>query len=227
MPKLTIYNQKGESVGKIGLNPAVFGVPDKPDLVHRAVVYQMAVERQFNADTKTRSEVRGGGRKPWRQKGTGRARAGSIRSPLWRGGGVVFGPQAGKKVSIKMSKKMRRLALLSALSNKLRTNGIILLDKIEFKKIKTKLVEEMLHKLPIKEGTILMLLPRLDPKIELSCKNLPYLKTQLTDSLSIIDILKYDYLLLTKDALKKIEERFLDLPQVAKVKNANLSKELK
>jgi len=227
MTKLTIYNQKGESVGEIGLNPAVFDVPDKPDLVHRAVVYQMAAERQFNADAKTRSEVRGGGRKPWRQKGTGRARAGSIRSPLWRGGGVVFGPQAGKKTSIKMPKKMRRLALLSALSNKLRTNGIILLDKIEFKKIKTKLVEEMLHKLPIKEGTILMLLPHLDPKIELSCRNLPYLKTQLTDSLNIIDILKYDYLLLTKDALKKIEERFLNLSEVTKAKNANLSKEPK
>uniref|UniRef100_A0A7V3J9R5 Large ribosomal subunit protein uL4 n=1 Tax=candidate division CPR3 bacterium TaxID=2268181 RepID=A0A7V3J9R5_UNCC3 len=227
MPKLTIYNQKGEVVGKINLNPAVFDVPDKPDLVHRAVVYQMAVERQFNADTKTRGEVRGGGRKPWRQKGTGRARAGSIRSPLWRGGGVVFGPQAGKKTSIKMPKKMRRLALLSALSNKLRTNGIVLLDKIELKKIKTKLVEEMLNKLPIKEGTVLMLLPRLDPKIELSCRNLPYLKTQLTDSLSIIDILKYDYLLLTKDAIKKIEERFLNQSSVLNDENTNLTEESK
>jgi len=223
--KLTVYNQKGEAIDKISLNPAVFGVPEKPDLVHRAVVYQMSVERQFNADTKTRSEVRGGGRKPWRQKGTGRARAGSIRSPIWRGGGVVFGPRTEKGKAKKMSKKMRTMALLSALSNKFKMNGIVLLDKIEFNKIRTKLVEEILHRLPIKEGTILMLLPHFDSKLELSCRNLPYIKTQLVNSFNIIDVLKYDYLLLTKDALKKIEERFLR--HVADDEEKNLPQESK
>lgn len=210
MKEIAVYNQKGEKIGQTDLNPAIFGVEERPDLVHQAVVYQLAAERQQTAVTKTRAEVRGGGKKPWRQKGTGRARAGSIRSPLWRGGGVVFGPRPGRNYQKKMPKKMLRLALFSALSNKLNTNGIILLDKLEFKEAKTKLVEKMLNKLPIKEGKILLILSKLDPKVELSCRNLPYIETQLANSLNIRDILKSDYLILTKEALAVIEKTYLN-----------------
>lgn len=209
MNKLNIYNQKGETVGKVSLNPTIFDVPEKLDLVKQAIVYQMASDRQAHAKTKTRAEVRGGGRKPWRQKGTGRARAGTIRSPLWRGGGIVFGPTGKEAYAKKMPKKARRLALFSALSNKVETNKVVLLDKLELKTIKTKQVGEMLNKLPIKEGSILLVLPKLEPKIQLSVRNLPYLKMLLANSLNIVDVLKYDYLLLTKDALKKIEETYL------------------
>jgi large subunit ribosomal protein L4 len=209
MPQITVYNQKGEKVGTTTLDPTIFAVPERPDLIHQAVVYQMSAERRPIADTKTRAEVRGGGRKPWRQKGTGRARVGSIRSPIWRGGGVVFGPTKKRNFKKKMPKKMRNLALFSALSNKLKTKKIILLDGLEFKNIKTKQVEEMLNKLPIKEGTILLVLPKLEPKIILSCHNLPYLKAITTPVLNVIDVLKYDWLIFTKDALKKIEEIYL------------------
>jgi len=209
MPKVTVYNQKGEKVGTISLNPNLFAVPEKPDLIHQAVVYQQTAGRKSIASTKTRAEVRGGGRKPWRQKGTGRARAGSIRSPIWRGGGVVFGPTKERNFKKEMPKKMRRLALFSALSNKLKTNKMILLDKLEFKDIKTKQVEKMLNKLPIKEGTILTVTSKLDPKVELSCHNLPYLKTLQANALNIVDILKYDWLLLTEETVKKIEETYL------------------
>lgn len=207
--KIAVYNQKGEKVGMASLNPAIFALPEKPDLIKQAVLYQMAGKREPIASTKTRGEVRGGGRKPWRQKGTGRARAGSIRSPIWRGGGVVFGPRKERNFKKEMPKKMRRLALFSALSNKLKEGKIILLDKLEFKEIKTKQVEEMLNKLPIKEGTILLATEKLDPKVELSCSNLPYLKTLSPKSLNLIDLLKYDWLILTKEALKKIEETYI------------------
>lgn len=209
MTKATIYNQNGSKVEQVNLNPAIFAVPEKIDLIHQAVLYQQAALRQPSASTKTKAEVRGGGRKPWRQKGTGRARAGSIRSPIWRGGGIVFGPRKDRTFKKEMPKKMRRLALFSALSNKLKTNKLILLDKLEFKNIKTKQVEEMLNKLPIKEGTVLLVLPELDPKVELSTHNLPYMKTLLFNSLNILDIITYDWLILTKEALKKIEETYL------------------
>jgi large subunit ribosomal protein L4 len=209
MSQITVYNQKGEKVGTTALDPTIFSVPERPDLIHQAVVYQMAAERRPYASTKTRAEVRGGGKKPWRQKGTGRARAGSIRSPIWRGGGIVFGPTKERNFKKKMPKKMRNLALFSALSNKLKANQIILLDKLEFKNIKTKQVEEMLNKLPIKEGTILLVLPKLEPKIMLSCHNLTYLKVITVPFLNVVDVLKYDWLLFTKDALKQIGEIYL------------------
>jgi len=168
----------------------------------------MINDRRFCAKTKTRAEVRGGGRKPWRQKGTGRARVGSIRSPIWKGGGVVFGPTP-KESKIKMSKKMRRKALFSALSNKLKTNKLILLDKIQIDHIKTKTAEKILNKLPIKEGKILLVLPKFNPKVVLSFRNLPYLKTVEVGSLNIVDVLEYDYLILLQDALLDFESKYL------------------
>lgn len=209
MPQIKVYNQKGEAVGKVNLNPSIFEVPERPDLIHQAVLYQLAAARKPIAHTKTRAEVRGGGKKPWRQKGTGRARASTIRSPLWRGGGITFGPTKERNFKKKMNKKMRRLALFSALTDKAKENKIILLDKIEFKEIKTKRVEEMLNKLPIKQGIILLVTDKLDPKLELSCGNLPYLKTLPYNSLNVYDILKYDFILTTKEAIKKIEEQYL------------------
>jgi len=205
MSKINIYNQKGEKVGTTNLNPIIFNLQEKPDLMHQAVVYQIASARHAVADTKKRADVRGGGRKPWRQKGTGRARASSTRSPIWRGGGVVFGPTKDRNFKKALSKKMRRLALYSALSNKVNTDKMILLDRLEFTKIKTKQVEQLLSKLPIKEGTILLVISKLDPKVEHSCRNLPYLKTILVNDLNILDLLKYDWLVLTREALEKIE----------------------
>lgn len=209
MPKIDVYNQKGEKVANLKLNPAIFAVKERPDIVHQAVLYQLALKRAPIANTKTRSEVRGGGRKPWRQKGTGRARAGSIRSPLWKGGGVVFGPTSERNFKKKMPKKMKRLAIFSVLSNKVKSNKLLLLDKIEFKEIKTKLAEEMLSKLPIKEGTILFVLSKMEPKFLLSANNLPYLKVISVSNLNVIDLLKYDFLIFTVDAIKKLEERYI------------------
>jgi len=208
MTKLTVpvYNQKGEVVNQAVLNPALFGVKERRDLLHRAVVYQRAAQRgHSSASTKTRAEVRGGGKKPWKQKGTGRARAGSIRSPLHRGGGVVFGPSPAKNFIHQMPKKMRRLALFSALSNKLKTGNLLLLDKLEIKG-KTKMMAKLIQQLPIKGGKVLFILPEPNPKIELAVRNLPYAKTLLIHSLNIVDLLNHDYLVLTKEAVTKIEK---------------------
>jgi len=208
MLSVNIYNQKGEIIGKTQLDEKIFGVALNHDLVKQAVDTQMANARSVVAHSQGKGEVRGGGRKPWRQKGTGRARHGSIRSPLWKGGGVTFGPRNQSNYSKKMPKKMRNMALFSALSNKLKTNAIVLLDKIDFKNIKTKQAEEMLNKLPIKEGNILLISPKLEPKVELSFRNLSYMKTLLVNNLNIVDVLKYNILLFTKDTIKAIEEHF-------------------
>ncbi|MCX6806802.1 MAG: 50S ribosomal protein L4 [Candidatus Berkelbacteria bacterium] len=202
MIKITVYDQKGEKVGTNTLNPAVFDVSQKPALVQQLVVCELSNSREAKAKVKTRGEVRGGGRKPWRQKGTGKARAGSTRSPIWRSGGITFGPTGKENYTKKMLPKMRKLAINSILSQKIKENRIILLDKIEFKNISTKQVEEMFSKLPIKEGTILMLYSKLEPRVELSARNLPYVKTLSLSAINGFDLLKYDYIVLTLDTLK-------------------------
>lgn len=214
MKPITVYNQKGEKTGTLKLSEVVFGAKDSPGLIIQAVVRYLANKRQSNAKAKTKAEVSGGGRKPHKQKGTGRARAGSIRSPLWRGGGITFGPTGEENYKIKMSKVMRRQALLSALSNKLVANEIILIDKIVLEKIQTKQIEVLLNKLKAKEGTYLFVLPKIEPKVFLSLRNLPYVKTVLVEALNIFDVMKYDYLILTKDSVKRIEEFYGKKPRI-------------
>ena len=208
MPKVKVYNQKGEIVGEEKLNPEIFDVDIKPEIVHRAVVAQAACARAPIASTKDRGEVRGGGAKPWRQKGTGRARAGSIRSPIWRGGGITFGPRPEKNFSQKINKKEKRKALFMALTSKIKEGHLVLLDNLKLLRIKTKAMREILSKLSIKEENVLIVLPSFDLKISKSAANLPKAKVMLANSLSVIDVLKHDYLLILRNSLKLIEKTF-------------------
>ncbi|MCX7778991.1 MAG: 50S ribosomal protein L4 [Patescibacteria group bacterium] len=204
--KIDLYNQAGEKVGTTSVSSRVFGLKPKPEIIHQVVVAMLANLRKPWANTKTRGEVRGGGKKPWRQKGTGRARAGSIRSPLWRGGGIIFGPRKERNYRKKINKKVKKLALKMALSDKVLNKKIIILDKLELPAIKTKKIEEILKKLPSRQEKTLLVLEKKDEKIILSGRNLPYLKITLANNLNLIDLLNYKYLLSTKGGLKKIEE---------------------
>jgi large subunit ribosomal protein L4 len=218
--KVNIYSQLGEKMGEEELEPSIFGVPVKEGLVKQAVVAQMANARQVLAHTKDKSEVRGGGRKPWRQKGTGRARHGSIRSPLWIGGGVTFGPTKERNFSQKINKKMKRKALFMCLSDKVAESKFIVLDKIELSKAKTKEMVKLLKNLKSKvykfkkedldskKGSTLVVLPESNLNVKRAANNLPNLKTVRADSLNVVDVLKYNYLLLPKDSIKKISETY-------------------
>jgi large subunit ribosomal protein L4 len=205
MLKVKVYNLEGKEVEELKLDSAIFDVEINPALVHQVFESQRANARIKLAHTKTRSEVRGGGRKPWRQKGTGRARHGSIRSPIWKGGGVTFGPRTEREFGKKINKKMKRKALFMVLTDKVRENYLVILEKLELAKIKTKEMVKFLHKLPIKKGSkILLGLAHKDEIIAKSVRNLPRVKSILTDSLNIIDILNHDYLILDKEGIKKI-----------------------
>ncbi len=186
------------------LNEAIFGVKTRPHLLHQAVVMQLNNRRAGTAATKSKGLVRGGGKKPWRQKGTGRARAGSIRSPLWVGGGTIFGPQP-RDYSYRMPRKARREALLSALSQKNQDARIIVLDKLDLEEGKTKLMAKVLADLKVKSA--LIVIPQADTKIERSARNLPGVKVLRVEGLNVYDLLRYEYLVLTEPALKLIEER--------------------
>jgi len=199
---------QGEKVGEEKLNPALFGVEVKVGLIHQAVVAQMANRRQVLAHTKDRGEVRGGGRKPWKQKGTGRARHGSIRSPLWVGGGVTFGPTKERVFKQKINKKMKRKALLMCLSGRAKEEKIVLVDKLELDNFKTKKFLEILNKLPNKGKKTLLILEKVDKKIIKSAANIPYVKTIEARGLNVIDVLQYDYLMSSLDALHATEENF-------------------
>ena len=203
------YNQKGEKIGQTRLPSEIFDVKVNPDLVHQVVVSQLANRRRVIAATKGRGEVRGGGRKPWRQKGTGRARHGSIRSPLWRGGGVTFGPRKERVFKKRIPKKMRRKALLMALSGKVKNNFLILLDKLKIEKPKTKLMAEILKKLPCKENSTLIALPEYDRNIILAAGNLPQVDTLWARNLNALDLLIFKYLVMPKESIKVIKETFL------------------
>lgn len=206
MLKVNIYNTQGEVVGEEKLDPAIFGVEVKSGLVHQAVVAQMANRRQVLAHTKDRGEVRGGGKKPWRQKGTGRARHGSIRSPLWIGGGIIFGPRKERNFKQKINKKMKRNALLMCLSDRAKNHKIILLDKLELESIKTKKLLEILNKLPNKGKKTLLVLGEGDEKVVKSAANLAKVKTIEARNLNVIDILQHDFLMFPLDALRKTTE---------------------
>ncbi|HUF40633.1 MAG TPA: 50S ribosomal protein L4 [Verrucomicrobiae bacterium] len=188
------------------LNEAIFGVKSRPHLLHQAVVMQLANRRAGSASTKSKGLVRGGGKKPWRQKGTGRARAGSIRSPLWVGGGTVFGPQP-RDYSYRMPRTARREALLSALSTKKREDKLIVVDKIELDRPKTKQMVEALAGLKVESA--LIVIPRADANIERAARNLPRVKVLRVEGLNVYDLLRYEHLILTESALKALEERWV------------------
>lgn len=206
--KITVYNQKGKETGEMTLPKEVFEVEMNSDLVHQVVVSHTANQRQNSAHTKNRGEVRGGGRKPWRQKGTGRARVGSSRSPLWKGGGVTFGPRNEKNWEKDIPKKMRRKALFMVLSEKVKNNLLIILDKLEMETPKTKMMADIIRKLPVNKGSRLVLYTDDDNKVFLATRNIA--KTGVTEArnLNIVDLLNYKYVLVSKDGIKSIESTF-------------------
>ena len=203
MAKVAVYNMEGKEVDTIELNDAVFGVEVNEHLVHMAVVQQLANNRQGTQKAKTRSEVSGGGRKPWRQKGTGHARQGSTRAPQWTGGGVVFAP-VPRDYSFKLNKKEKRAALKSALTSRVQNNKLIVVDELKFDEIKTKKFQAVLDNLKVSKA--LVVLADNDEKVVMSARNIPAVKTALTSTINVYDILKGDTVILTKDAVAKIEE---------------------
>ncbi|MBP3604075.1 MAG: 50S ribosomal protein L4 [Lachnospiraceae bacterium] len=203
MANVSVYNMEGKEVGTIELNDAVFGVEVNEHLVHMAVVQQLANNRQGTQKAKTRSEVSGGGRKPWRQKGTGHARQGSTRAPQWTGGGVVFAP-VPRDYSFKLNKKEKRAALKSALSSRVADGKLIVVDELKFDEIKTKNFKAVMDNLKVSKA--LVVLADNDEKVVMSARNIPTIKTALTNTINVYDILKGDTLVLTKDAVAKIEE---------------------
>lgn len=204
MPKVDVFNIKGEVVGQIELNDDIFGVKVNEAAMHSAVVNQLANKRQGTQSTRTISEVRGGGRKPWRQKGTGRARQGSIRSVQWTGGGIAFAPKP-RSYNYTMPKKMKRVALKSALSSKVLENNIIVLDELAFSEIKTKEFVKVLNNLKV-EGSALVVLPSADEKVYKSARNIPQVKAAHVNMINTLDILKHKKFIITKDAVTRVEE---------------------
>lgn len=209
MAKIDVYNQEGKVVSATLLPKEIFEIPVNTDLIHQVVVSQMANKRIPIAHTKTRAEVRGGGKKPWRQKGTGRARAGSIRSPIWRGGGVTFGPRKTRVFKKKIPKKMRKKALFMVLSAKAKENLIIILDSLKINKPKTRLMAEILNKLPIRNVSCLLALPKKEESIIRAARNIPKVKTIQARDLNTLDLLSFKYLLLPKESIKVINDTFL------------------
>ena len=203
MATIAVYNIEGKEVDKLELNDNVFGVEINEHLVHLAVVSQLANGRQGTQSAKTRSEVSGGGRKPWRQKGTGHARQGSTRSPQWTGGGVVFAPKP-RDYSMKMNKREKQIAIKSALTSKVQDSKLIVVDEFKLDEIKTSKFAQILDNL--KAPKALVVTKDKDEKVVLSARNIPTVKTTMTNSINVYDILKYDSLVITKDAVAAIEE---------------------
>ena len=203
MAKVSVLNMEGSEVGTIELSDAVFGVEVNEHLVHQAVLSQLANNRQGTQKAKTRSEVSGGGRKPWRQKGTGHARQGSTRSPQWTGGGVVFAPTP-RDYSVKMNKKEKQLAMKSVLTSKVNESKFIVLDELKLAEIKTKQIKAVLDNLKVEKA--LIVLNENDANTVKSAKNIPTVKTALTNTINVYDILKYDTVVVEKAAVATIEE---------------------
>ena len=203
MANVSVYNMEGKEVGTLELNDAVFGVEVNEHLVHRAVVSQLANNRQGTQKAKTRSEVSGGGKKPWRQKGTGHARQGSTRAPQWTGGGVVFAPTP-RDYSFKMNRKEKRLALKSALTSRVQENKLLVLDELKLNEIKTKNMKAVLDNLKVSKA--LIVLNENDQNVVMSARNLDGVKTALINTINVFDILKYNTVVVTKAAVASIEE---------------------
>ena len=204
MPKIDVYNMEGKKVSDVELNDNVFGIEPNEAIVHSVLVNYLANQRQGTQSTKTRSEVSGGGRKPWRQKGTGRARQGSIRAPQWVKGGIALGPRP-RSYKYTVNKKERRLAIRSVLSSKVLENNLVVLDKAEMKEIKTQAMVKTLANLKV-EGKTLILLPERNENVQKSARNIKNVKTTLVNTINVYDLLKYNKLVVTLDAVKKLEE---------------------
>lgn len=203
MANVAVMNMNGEQVGNIDLNDAIFGIEANEHVMHLAVVQYLANQRQGTQSTKTRAEVRGGGRKPWRQKGTGHARQGSIRAPQWKGGGVVFAP-VPRDYSFKLNKKEKRAALKSVLTSRVQENKFIVVDELKMDEIKTKTFKGVLDNLNAEKA--LVVLNDMDANVIASAKNIPTVKTTQTNELNVFDVLKYNTVVVTKDAVATIEE---------------------
>ena len=203
MSKVSVYNMKGQAVGDVELKAEIFDAPINEHLLHQAVVAQLANKRQGTQSAKTRSEVSGGGRKPWRQKGTGHARQGSIRAPQWTGGGVVFAPKP-RDYEIRLNKKEKRIALKSALASRVQEEKFFVIDELKVDEIKTKTMVELLNGLNVKKA--LIVLNSNDQIVILSARNIPDVQTALTNTINVFDILKYDAFVVDKAALETIEE---------------------
>ncbi len=207
--KYEVLNKEGKKVKETLLPKEVFGIEVNPDLIHQVVVSQMANKRKAIAHTKDRGEVSGGGRKPWRQKGLGRARHGSIRSPIWVGGGVAFGPVKTKIFKKKIPKKMKRKALFMVLSAKAKNKLIVLLDNLKIEQPKTKLMAEIFNKLPIKEESSLVALPEMDRNVIRATRNIPKKATIQAKDLNCLDLLSFKYLVMPLESINVIKETFL------------------
>ena len=203
MANVAVYNMEGKEVGSMELNDAVFGTEINDHLVHMAVVQQLANKRQGTQSARTRSEVRGGGKKPWRQKGTGHARQGSTRAPQWTGGGVVFAPKP-RSYSFKMNRKEKAAAICSALSSRVAENKIVVLENLDFSEIKTKNMVKVLENLKVKKALVVM--GEKNEKVQLSARNIEGVRTALTNTINVYDILKYNTVIVTKAAVATIEE---------------------
>ncbi|CFX04301.1 Ribosomal protein L4/L1e, bacterial-type [Syntrophomonas zehnderi OL-4] len=206
MPKVAVYNMAGAQVGEIELNDNVFGIEPNEAVMYDFVKMQLANKRQGTSSTKTRTEVRGGGRKPWRQKGTGRARVGSSRNPVWRGGGIAFGPKP-RDYSYRLPQKVRRLALKSALSTKALDNKIVVVDELNFEQPKTKMMVQALEALKVGKKTLVVTADG-NVNVTKSARNIEGVKPLRADFINVYDILKYDTLLITRDAVAMVEEVF-------------------
>lgn len=205
MPKISVYNFEGSVVGDMQLPDMLFGVKADPALVHEAVVAQRANARHAIASTKNRGEVRGGGRKPWKQKGTGRARQGSIRSPQWKGGGIVFGPTNERNFSKKMNRKAKQKALFMVLSDKLANEKMRVVEALQMEPLKTKTMATMMTKIPT-EKSILLVLPASSPTVVRMVRNLPHVKAVTVQSLNLLDVLTYRTVLFVKDSVAALEK---------------------
>lgn len=204
MPKIDVYNVEGKKVSDVELKEEIFGIEPNEDVVHSVLVNYLANQRQGTSSTKTRTEVSGGGKKPWRQKGTGRARQGSIRAPHWVGGGVALGPKP-RSFKYRVNKKERRLAIKSVLSSKVLENELVVIDTINFKEIKTKNMVNALTNLKV-AGKTLIVLPEKNENVQKSARNIEGVKTSLVNTINVYDLLKYTNLVVTLDTVKKLEE---------------------
>ncbi len=204
MPTIDVYNVEGKKVSTVDLKEEIFGIEPNEAIVHSVLINFLANQRQGTQSTKTRSEVSGGGRKPWRQKGTGRARQGSIRAPQWIKGGIALGPKP-RKYTYKINKKEKRLAIKSVLSSKVLENQLVVIDELPFKDIKTKQMVSALEKNKV-EGKTLIMLPEKNEAVQKSARNIEGVKTTLVNTINVYDLLKYHKLVITLDTVKKLEE---------------------
>jgi len=204
--KVATYDQEGKEVGQTLLPKEIFGLEVNQELIHQVVVSQTANRRQVSAHTKGRGQVSGGGKKPWRQKGTGRARHGSTRSPIWRHGGIAFGPSRDRNFKKKINRKMKRLALLMVLSAKAKGNFLLVLETLKLEKIKTKFIAQLLEKLPCKNESALIVLPGMDKNVILASRNLKNAKPSQVKDLNALDLLTFKYLVMPKESIKVLKE---------------------